>query len=145
LVTIILIFRHLRKQVIGQSQWNLTFHIFPHHKNSHSATPYPDYFVIAYNIRGITGCNHSVIPDQGTSRQNPNKEKRPKEKNMDELVNMIAKKTGLSTEMSKTVVTMVLDFVKQKLPAPIASQVDAAIAGGGSSVASALGGLFGNK
>jgi nucleoid DNA-binding protein len=64
---------------------------------------------------------------------------------MDELVNMIAKKTGLSTEMSKTVVTMVLDFVKQKLPAPIASQVDAAIAGGGSSVASALGGLFGNK
>jgi hypothetical protein len=62
---------------------------------------------------------------------------------MDELVNMVAKKTGLSPEMAKTAVTMVLDFVKKKLPAPIASQIDAVLGGG--SPAAALGGLFGKK
>lgn len=65
---------------------------------------------------------------------------------MDELVNMVTKKTGLSPEMSKTVVSMVLDFVKKKLPAPIAGQIDTVLGySSAPSVASALGGLFGKK
>ncbi len=66
---------------------------------------------------------------------------------MDELVNMVAKKTGLSPEMSKTVVTMVLDFVKKKLPAPVAGQIDAVLGGtsSASGIAGAVGGMFGKK
>jgi hypothetical protein len=66
---------------------------------------------------------------------------------MDELVNLVAKKTGLSPEMSKTVVTLVLDYVKKKLPAPVAGQIDAVLGGSASAsgVAGAIGGLFGKK
>jgi uncharacterized protein (DUF2267 family) len=65
---------------------------------------------------------------------------------MDELVKMVAKKTGLSPEMAKTAVTTVLDFLKKKLPAPIAGQIDAVLGGGAASgVADALGGMFGKK
>jgi hypothetical protein len=42
---------------------------------------------------------------------------------MDELVSMISKKTGLSPEMSKTVVNMVVDFMKKKVPA-LAPEID---------------------
>jgi hypothetical protein len=62
---------------------------------------------------------------------------------MDELVKLVAKKTGLSSEMAETAVTTVLDFVKKKLPAPIAGQIDAVL--GGSAADSVLGGLFGKK
>jgi len=65
---------------------------------------------------------------------------------MDELVKMISKKTGLTEEMSKTVVTMILDFVKQKLPAPLAGQIDTVLGGSATGgVADAIGGLFGKK
>ena len=66
---------------------------------------------------------------------------------MNELVNMIAKKTGLSPEMSRTVVTMVLDFVKKKLPAPIASQIDTVLENGSATegVMGTINSLFGKK
>ena len=65
---------------------------------------------------------------------------------MEELVNMIAQKSGLSSEMSKTVVDTVLGFVKNKLPAPIARQIDNVLGSGSTaSVESALGGMFGKK
>lgn len=65
---------------------------------------------------------------------------------MDELVNMVAKKTGLSPEMAKTVVTTVLDSLKKKLPAPIAGQIDTVLGGGAATgVAGAVSGLFGKK
>ncbi|MCJ7433306.1 MAG: hypothetical protein MUO77_07455 [Anaerolineales bacterium] len=65
---------------------------------------------------------------------------------MDELVSMISKKTGLSPEMSKTVVTMVLDFVKKKSPA-LAPGIDMLVTNSGAveGAANALGGLFGKK
>lgn len=50
---------------------------------------------------------------------------------MDELIKEVAKKTGLSEEKSKEVVQVVLDYIKAKLPAPVAAQVDAFLAGGG--------------
>lgn len=65
---------------------------------------------------------------------------------MEELVNAIAQKTGLSHEMSMAVVNMVLDFVKKKLPTPIAKQIDNVLGSGSTAgVADALSGLFGKK
>ncbi len=68
---------------------------------------------------------------------------------MDELVKLVSKKTGLSEEMSKTAVETVLKYLKQKLPAPIAGQLDTVLSGGGvadvGDLAKGLGGLLGKK
>jgi hypothetical protein len=66
-----------------------------------------------------------------------------KEFKMDELVKLVSEKTGLSEEMSETAVQIVMDYIKKKLPAPVAAQVDAVLGAG--SAADALGGLFGGK
>ena len=62
---------------------------------------------------------------------------------MDELVKLVAQKTGISEAQAKTAVTTVLDFLKQRLPAPIASQVDSVLSGQAGGIAGAVGGLFG--
>ncbi len=63
---------------------------------------------------------------------------------MEELVKLVSEKTGLPTETAKTAVEVVINFLKQKLPAPIAGQIDAALSGGGvDGVVKGLGGLFG--
>jgi nucleoid DNA-binding protein len=62
---------------------------------------------------------------------------------MDELVKLVSEKTGLSEEMAETAVKLVLDYIKTKLPAPVAAQVEAVLNAG--SAADALGGLFGGK
>jgi uncharacterized protein (DUF2267 family) len=66
---------------------------------------------------------------------------------MDEIVKMVSEKTGLSEEMSKQAVEMVLDYLKDKLPAPIAGQIDNFLDGDGGGLADmaqkGLGGLFG--
>lgn len=66
---------------------------------------------------------------------------------MDELVNLVVEKTGLPKETAKQAVTIVVDFLKSKLPAPIAAQVDAVLGGKGvaGDVASLIGGLLGGK
>ena len=43
---------------------------------------------------------------------------------MNELVDLIVKKTGLPAATAQTVVNMVVDFLKKKLPAPMAGEVD---------------------
>jgi hypothetical protein len=43
---------------------------------------------------------------------------------MQELVDLIVKKTGIPAATAQTVVNMVVDFLKKKLPAPIAGQID---------------------
>jgi hypothetical protein len=43
---------------------------------------------------------------------------------MNELVNLIVKKTGIPAATAQTVVNIVVDFLKKKLPAPVAAQVD---------------------
>ena len=50
---------------------------------------------------------------------------------MEELVKQVAAKTGISEEHARTAVTTVLGFLKDKLPAPIAGQIDNVIGGGG--------------
>ena len=43
---------------------------------------------------------------------------------MEQLTALISEKTGLSAEMSKQVAEVVFDFLKDKLPEPIAAQLD---------------------
>ncbi len=42
----------------------------------------------------------------------------------EQVINLIVKKTGISQENAQKAVLVVLDFLKTKLPMPIASQVD---------------------
>jgi hypothetical protein len=43
---------------------------------------------------------------------------------MNELVNIIVKKTGIPAATAQTVVRIVVDFLKKKLPAPLGAQID---------------------
>lgn len=69
---------------------------------------------------------------------------------MNEIIKLVSEKTGLSAEMSKTAVDTVIGFLKSKLPAPIASQLDSVISGGGAAsalgqagdIAKGIGGMF---
>lgn len=56
---------------------------------------------------------------------------------MDELVRQVTQRTGISEEQARTAVETVVGFLKERLPAPIAAQVDSVIGGG----AGAAGGL----
>ena len=58
---------------------------------------------------------------------------------MDELINQVVAKTGISEEQARTAVETVVGFLKERLPAPIAGQVDGALAGS----AGVIGGLAG--
>ncbi len=44
---------------------------------------------------------------------------------MEELLGLIVKQTGIPASIAQTVVNMVVDFLKQELPAPVAGQIDA--------------------
>ncbi len=62
---------------------------------------------------------------------------------MDELVNQISSRTGISEDQARQAVEMVIGFIKTKLPEPLASQVDSLVAGGNIDILSQLGGLSG--
>ncbi|MDQ5845369.1 MAG: DUF2267 domain-containing protein [Acidobacteriota bacterium] len=68
---------------------------------------------------------------------------------MDELVKQVATKTGISEEQARSAVTTVIGFLKDRLPAPIAGQLDNLVEGGGDAagglgdLASKVGGIFG--
>jgi predicted component of type VI protein secretion system len=69
---------------------------------------------------------------------------------VEELVKLVSEKTGLSEEMSEMAVKVVLNFIKDKLPEPIAAQIDKVVEGADLSdlsdlegLAKGLGGLFG--
>jgi hypothetical protein len=66
---------------------------------------------------------------------------------MNELVKLVSQKTGLSEEMSRKAVTTVIAYLKDRLPAPIAGQIDNVLKGGSSAsdLASGLGGILGKK
>lgn len=80
---------------------------------------------------------------------------------MEELYALVTQKTGLPKAQAKLAVDTVVDFIKKKLPAPIAAQVDAVLSGKGTmgavanalddgkldanDAANLLGGLFGGK
>ncbi len=62
---------------------------------------------------------------------------------MDELVKTVSQKTGLSEDQSRAAAQAVIDFLKAKLPPPIAGQIDAVLKGGTPDLSKGLGGLFG--
>jgi hypothetical protein len=64
---------------------------------------------------------------------------------MDELIKLVAQKAGISQEQAKAAVTTVVGFLKTKLPAPVAGQLDAVLAGKMPDVSQGLGGLLGKK
>jgi hypothetical protein len=70
---------------------------------------------------------------------------------MDELVKRITEKTGISEDQARSAVNIVAGFLKQKLPAPLAGQIDNVFSGAGGTtdklgdVAGKVGGLFGGS
>lgn len=72
---------------------------------------------------------------------------------MEELVQQIVSKTGISEASARSAIETVVNFLKAKLPGPLASQIDSALGSAGSalgsvdlgSITSGLGGLFGKK
>jgi hypothetical protein len=69
---------------------------------------------------------------------------------MEQIIKMITEKTGISNEQATTAVNVVTDFLKEKLPAGMGSQLDGLLQGDTSklgdiagSIKDSLGGLFG--
>jgi hypothetical protein len=63
----------------------------------------------------------------------------------DDLVKLVSDKVGITEQQAAQAVDVVMDYLGDKLPEPIAGQLDAALKGSGSdlgSMASGLGGLF---
>lgn len=74
---------------------------------------------------------------------------------MDELVQKLSAKTGLSQDKSQEVVNVVVTHLKEKLPEPMGNALDTLLAGGSlqggnlldeaKAMAAGLGGVFGKK
>ncbi len=67
---------------------------------------------------------------------------------MDEIVNLVAQKTGLPQDKARMAVETVANFLKGKLPPDIAPAIDAALSGKSPSagdIEKGIGGLFGKK
>jgi len=47
---------------------------------------------------------------------------------MNELVNLIVKKTGIPVATAQTIVKIVVNYLKKKLPAPIGTKIDLILA-----------------
>jgi hypothetical protein len=64
---------------------------------------------------------------------------------MDELIKLVSQKANIPEENAKAAVDTVLGFLKERLPAPIASQIDGFLGSPdlGKQVGGALGGLGG--
>ncbi len=63
---------------------------------------------------------------------------------MDELIKQVSQKAGITPEQAKQAIAQVLEFLKTRLPAPVANQVEAVL-GGKTPDLGSLGGLFGKK
>jgi hypothetical protein len=75
---------------------------------------------------------------------------------MDELVKQVTERTGISEAQARTAVDTVVGFLKQRLPEPLAGQLDSVLAGGagvagdvigkvGDMAGGMLGGVLGGK
>ena len=72
---------------------------------------------------------------------------------MEELISSVTQRTGLSPDQAKSAAESVLEFLKTKLPAPIAENLDSLMSGGAAATesgsgllgraASAVGNIFG--
>jgi nucleoid DNA-binding protein len=67
---------------------------------------------------------------------------------MNELINLVSQKAGISQDQARTAVTAVLDFLKQRLPSQVSSQIDVVMSGQGgnaANVAKGVEGMLGKK
>jgi len=70
---------------------------------------------------------------------------------MDELIKRITEKTGISEDQARSAISTVSGFLKEKLPAPIAGQVDNVLGSAGvmtdklGDAAAKVGGIFGGS
>ncbi|MGZ4824717.1 MAG: hypothetical protein ACXVZT_08860 [Terriglobales bacterium] len=65
---------------------------------------------------------------------------------MNELIEQLKSRVGLDDATSQSAAQTVIEFLKQRLPAPVASQLDNVLAGDGAEgIAGKLGGIFGKK
>ena len=70
---------------------------------------------------------------------------------MDQLVDLVVQRTGIPPNQARQAVQVVVGFLKDRLPGPIASQVDTVLSGGGTGggvtdqAKQGLGGIFGQK
>jgi len=70
---------------------------------------------------------------------------------MDQLIQSVSEKAGITSEQAKAAVQHVIAFVKEKLPAGVGSHLDGLMSGEGGGmpglgdIAGKLGGLFGGK
>ena len=61
---------------------------------------------------------------------------------MDEVIRMVQEKTGINEQQARDAVQTVIGFLKEKMPEPLASQIDGFLGGGGATGGSnPLGGL----
>lgn len=68
---------------------------------------------------------------------------------MDELIQLVSQKSGISQDQAHKAIETVMGFLKDKLPAPVASQVEKVLSGGElpdvGDLGKTLGGLLGKK
>ncbi len=64
---------------------------------------------------------------------------------MDELVKTVEQKTGLPHDQAMAAAQAVIDYLKSKLPGPVAAQIDGVLQGSGGmgDLAKGMGGMFG--
>ncbi|HEX8561241.1 MAG TPA: hypothetical protein VF668_24325 [Pyrinomonadaceae bacterium] len=63
---------------------------------------------------------------------------------MDELIKQVVERTGISETQAQTAVTTVLGFLKNRLPEPIAGQLDGLLGGAAGAAGGLAGGLAGS-
>jgi hypothetical protein len=70
---------------------------------------------------------------------------------MNEIIQRLVERTGLPEDKAAAAVDTVIGFLKEKLPAPVASQIDSFMSGDGGiagtlgGMGTNLGGMFGRK
>ena len=70
---------------------------------------------------------------------------------MDELIKRVVEKTGISEDQARSAVNTVTGFLKEKLPAPLAGQIDNVLSGAGGNLdklgdaAAKVGNIFGKS
>ncbi len=62
---------------------------------------------------------------------------------MNELVQMVAQRTGISEDKARQAVQLILEHLKGRLPGPLASHIDSLLQGQQGSEGGGLGGLLG--
>ena len=69
---------------------------------------------------------------------------------MDELIRMVSERAGIPEDVARTAVQVVVGYLKDRLPAPVAGQVDAVLGASDAGdkagdIAKGLGGILGRR